>query len=166
MNARTGLLSFAGFAMLLLPAAAKPHGAPAACELLTPAEAGAAMGTKSYAGKQMMPGDATGCIWSDDPQALDSSRKVAVNQHTPRAFQMLKSSTSTMQKLTPVSGVGDEAYYVEYPSSKSAPPFIWFKKGDAVVSIRILIGTLPDPFSTSQHEAKLLVLAKAAAGRV
>ena len=166
MHNRLRILAIAGGAMILLPAAGRSHGAPAACELITPAEAGVAMGTKSYAGKQMMPGDATGCIFSDDPQALDSSRKVAVNTHAPRAFQMLKSSTSTMQKLTPVAGVGDEAYYVEYPSSKTATPFIWFKKGDTVVSIRIIIGTLPEPFSTAQHEAKLLVLAQAAAGRI
>ena len=166
MNARTALPSLAGCAMLLFPAAEHARAVPDACSLLTPAEAGGAMGAKSYPGTLMVPGNTTGCIWSDDPQALDSSRKVALNTHTPRAFQFLKSSTSPMQKLTPVPGVGDEAYYVEYPSSKAAPPFIWFKKGDAVVSIRILIGTLPDPFSTAQHEAKLLVLAKAAVARL
>jgi len=166
MLTRRGIISIAGCAFTLIAAAAAPTSAPEACSLLTAADAAVALGTKAYDGKRQMPQDATGCVWSDDPEARDSSRRLVLNTHTIRAWQMLMSSTSTMQKLEPVAGIGDEAVYVTYPPAPTAPPFIWFKKGDVAISIRILIGTKPNPFSFDVERAKLAVLAKTAAAKL
>ena len=66
--------------------------------------------------------------------------------------------------IEPVAGIGEDAFYQMYP--KDSPPFIRFKKGKTGVSIRIIIGTKPYPFTVDQQKAKLAVLAKAAAAKL
>jgi hypothetical protein len=161
MHTTLGIASIASCALLLFPMPAA-RSTPArsdleACSLLTAADASAALGATSGPGKRLMPQDPTGCIWSDDPAASDSSRRVAVNTHSLRSFQIAKNSTFTAIKIEPVAGIGDEAFYQLYPN---ASPFIWFTKGNVAISIRILIGTKPSPFTVEQEKAKLAVLAK------
>src|SRR5262249_33732728 len=105
----------------------------------------------------------TGCIWSNDPKASDTSRKVALNTHTVRAFGFAKTPRETI-KIEPVSGIGDEAIYQLYPNDQS--PFIWVRKGDNTSSIRILTRLKPKPFTIEQEKAKEAVLAKAALAKL
>jgi hypothetical protein len=137
------------------------QGAPAACTLLTTADVTKALEAPSQPGKTDV--GPTMCIWSNDPAASDSSRKVAVNTHSPRSFQFAKSPKITI-KIEPVSGLGDEAFYQIYPHDQS--PFIWVRKGNNAISIRILIGSKSKPFTLDQEKAKEAVLAKAAVAKL
>jgi hypothetical protein len=140
------------------------NSAPAACTLLTPAEAGAALEASSQPGKEEGMGP-TGCIWSNDPAAGDTSRRVGVNTHSIRAFDIAKKPAITTIKIESVSGIGDEAFYQIYPNDQS--PFIWVRKGKESFSIRILTRIKPArPFTIDQEKSKLVVLAKAALGRL
>jgi len=53
----------------------------------------------------------------------------------------------------------DEAFYQLFPTGS---PFIWVRKGDNAISIRILTWDKPRVFTNDQDKAKLAVLAKAA----
>jgi hypothetical protein len=138
------------------------QGAPAACTLLTTADATKALEAPSQPGKSDI--GPTMCIWSNDPAASDSSRKVAVNTHTLRSFQAAKNPAITTIKIEPVSGIGDEAFYEIYPNDQS--PFIWVRKGNNAISIRILTRLKPKPFTLDQEKSKEAVLAKAAVGKL
>ena len=130
-----------------------------ACPLLTTADASKALEQSSQPGKRYMDSDPTFCMWSADPKMSDSSRKIAVNTHSARAFEFAKKPAITTIVIEPVSGVGDEAFYQIYPKGQS--PFIWVRKGSKVFSIRILV-TKTNAFSLEQEKTKELALAKVA----
>lgn len=137
------------------------HRASGLCDLLTAAEASAALEAKSLPGKAIV--DSTACAWSDDPAVSDSSRRVTLSSHTVRAFQFaMRPAIKTIQ-IEPVSGIGDEAFFQIYPNNQS--PFIWVRKGNKVFAIRILTQLKPKPFTIEQEKAKEAVLAKAAVAR-
>jgi hypothetical protein len=151
--------------LLLSMTAARPVPAQKpieACTLLSLGDVSKALEQSSKAGRRMVESSPDGCIWSADPAASDTSRKVALNTHTPRAFMIMKSSTNPAIKREPVSGLGDEAYYQIYPAP--GEPFIWVLKGNTAISIRVM-GTKANRFSFEQDESKLLALAKAAVGK-
>lgn len=166
---KTNRIASAATSLLLLlsltaaRSGARTSSAIDACSLLTVADASKALEQTSQPGKRMMPSSPDGCIWSADPAASDSSRKIALNTHTARAFGFGKSPAITTIKVEPVSGVGDEAYFQIYPAPQS--PFIWVRKGSNAISIRIM-GTKTNQFSLAQNKDKLLTLAKAAVGRL
>lgn len=137
------------------------HGAPAACTLLTTAEATKAMEVPSQPGKEFM--DPTGCMWWSDAAESDTCRRIAVNTHSLRAFQAAMHPAITTIQVEPVSGVGDQAFYQIYPHDEN--PFIWVRKGNDAFSIRIITRLKPRPFTQAQEKAKDLALAKAAAAR-
>jgi len=116
----------------------------------------------SRPGKQLI--NSTGCVWSNDPAASDSSRRVALVTHSPAAFQAAKHPAITTIKIEPVSGIGNEALYQIYPHDQS--PFIWVRKGNIAFSIRIMTRLKPKPFTTDQEKAKEAVLAKAAVAKL
>jgi len=135
---------------------------PAACTLLTAADATKALEVQIQPGKEYM--NSTACMWSPDPALSDSSRTVALNTHSLISFKAAKNPAITTIKIEPVSGIGDEAFYQIYPNNQS--PFIWFRKGDVGISIRILTRLKPKPFTLDQEKAKELVLAKAAVAKL
>ena len=79
------------------------------------------------------------------------------------AFGMAKRGTVAAIKIEPVSGIGDEAFYQVF---QSASPFIWVRKGNNAISIRILTWDKPRVFTDDQDKAKLVVLAKAALAKL
>jgi hypothetical protein len=159
-SAVTGLL-------LLLSIAAARFAAQSqgieACTLLTVGEVSKALEQSSKPGKRMVEASPDGCIWSADPAASDTSRQVALNLHTPRAFMIAKSPAITTIKIEVVSGVGDEAFYQIYPAPRD--PFIWVRKGKNAISIKIM-GTKANQFSVEQDKSKLLTLAKSAVAKL
>ena len=162
---RLSSIAAGGLLLLALSAARFEAGAqakPEACSLLGVADASKALEQPSQPGKQLVAGDPTGCIWSADPAARDTSRRVAVNMHSVRAFQIAMHPALAQIKVEPVSGVGDEAFYQIYPES----PFIWVRKGNNAISIRILTGVKPKPFTNDQEKTKLIPLAKAAVAKL
>jgi len=166
MKTQRRLISIAasGFLLLSLSAVRFEAGraAPAACSLLTAADASKALEQTSLPGKPLTNGDPTGCIWSADPAASDSSRRVALVTVSVRAFQIAMHPALAKIKVEPVSGIGDEAFYQIYPDS----PFIWVRKGDKAITIRILTGYKPKPFTNDQEKVKLVPLAKAAVAKL
>jgi hypothetical protein len=72
------------------------------------------------------------------PAASDTSRRVLLVTPTPVAFKSASHPTITTMEIEPVSGIGDEAFYQLYPSDG---PFIWVRKGNVAISIRILTGS-------------------------
>jgi len=168
MDAQRRVIFIAACGLLLGSVSATRFGvtgslAPAACTLLTAGDATKALEVQSVAGKEDGMGP-TGCIWSNDPAASDTSRKVALNTHSPRAFEIAKKPAITTIKIEPVSGIGDEAFYQIYPNDQS--PFIWVRKGDVTFSIRILTRLKPKPFTLEQEKSKEAVLAKAALAKL
>lgn len=150
------------FAPSGLAALARARSATNACTLLTAADASKAMEKASQPAKQFM--DSTGCFWWSDPAEHDTSRRVAVNTHSVRAFGFAKTPAITTIQVVPVSGVGDEAFFQIYPNNQN--PFIWFKKGNLAVSIRIITRLDPKPFTLEQEQAKLNALAAAAVAKM
>ncbi len=137
--------------------------APAACTLLTAADASTALEQKSQPGKEFA--GPTSCMWSADPAMSDSSRKVGVNTHSVESFKIAQHPKITAIKVEPVSGIGDEAFYEIYPNSQS--PFIWVRKGNTAFSIRIVTQLKPKkPFTLDQEKSKDAVLAKAAVAKL
>jgi hypothetical protein len=168
MDTKRRILSIATCGLLLgsmsaMRTGARKAQAPAACTLLTAGDATKALEAQSVAGKENGMGP-TGCIWSNDPAASDTSRKVALNTHSPKAFDIAKKPAIPTIKVEPVSGIGDEAFYQIYPNNQS--PFIWVRKGNTAFSIRILTQLKPKPFTLDQEKAKEAVLAKAAVAKL
>jgi len=158
------LISAARFVVTGAHVPTSVHSELEACSLLSGADAAKALEVSSVTGKRMVDADPKGCIWSNDPKGSDTSRKVALNLHSRRAFQFAMRPAITTIKVELVSGIGDEAFYQVYPSGG---PFIWFRKGDTGVSIRILTREKPTPpFTVEQEKSKLAVLAKAALSKL
>lgn len=134
-----------------------------ACSLLTAADASKALEASSVPGKRIVASSPAGCVWSADPAASDSSRRVALVTHSLRAFQIAKSPAIKTIKVEPVTGIGDEAFYQFYPS---ASPFLFARKGNTAFSVRILRGTRSKPFTVEQEKSKEAALAKAAVARL
>jgi len=134
-----------------------------ACQLLSTADASKALEVASVPGKRMMAESPAGCVWSNDPAARDTSRRLVLNTHSVNAFGIAKRGTVAAIKIEPVAGIGDEAFYQVY---QSGSPFIWARKGNTAISIRILTSVKPRVFSDDQDKAKLAVLAKAAISKL
>jgi hypothetical protein len=174
MGTRRGLISISVLLLLSISAtpfvAARSHASsPArseveACTLLSNADASKALEVSSVTGHRLVASSPTGCVWSNDPAASDSSRRVVLVTHSPNAFQIAKHSAITTIKIEPVAGIGEDAFYQIYPGD--SPPFIWVRKGNTAISIRILIGTKPRPFTLEQERSKVATLAKAAVAKL
>jgi hypothetical protein len=154
--------SAARFVAPVSHASSSTRPAPVACTLLGTADATTALGATSLPGKELI--DATGCMWSHDPAASDSSTRIALNTHSPVAFHAAAHPAITTITIEPVAGIGDEVFYQIYPGNAS--PFIWVRKGTTTFSIRILTRLDPKPFTNDQETAKLAVLAKAAVAKL
>jgi hypothetical protein len=84
--------------------------------------------------------------------------------HSVTAFQVAKHPAITTIKIEPVAGIGEDAFYQLFPGD--SPPFIWVRKGNAAISIRILTGVKPRPFTLEQEKSKVTTLAKAAVAKL
>ena len=153
MHAQLSLPTAALAAILLLrpPAPAQP----VACALLTEAQVDAALEINSLPGKPPFPSADRLCIWSDDPKADISNRRLTLSLITTTAFGFVKSNPHI--KTEPVSGVGDEAYYQLFGGDS---PMLLVRKGSSAFNLRILNGLKSKPFALDQVKAKEKDLAK------
>lgn len=136
---------------------------PAACTLLTTADVSKALEASSQPGKEL--GDSKGCVWSNDPAASDTSRRVTLVTHSLTAFRAAKQPAITTIKIEPVSGLGDEAFYQVYPKGQGA--FIWVRAGNIAFDVRVMTRVEPKaPFTLEQEKSKEAVLAKAALAKL
>jgi hypothetical protein len=162
--------STTGFALLVLSiSAARPpaHWGVSAersqkttCSLLSTADASTALGETSQPGVTEF---GTGCVWSRESPPRDTSRQLHVEFHTVRAYDIAKGGNA-ITKIEAIQGVGDDAFYQLYPNG--ATPFLWLKKGDQTISIRISTKRKDAPFTEAQLKSRLLVLGKTAVAKM
>jgi hypothetical protein len=108
-------------------------GAPGdACALLTAAQVSTALGVPVGPGKPILPNNTTLCTWLEQGAAEGTERNVAVSLLTVKSFEIGKTPLTGMTK-TPVSGLGDDAYFVE---SRSMTAALNVKKGDTCFQVR------------------------------
>lgn len=144
--------------------AATPDRAPDACKLLTLQEASTALGLASQPGENEGGDLIPGCIWSHDSPSTYASRRINLAIHSIISYNAAKHPRIPTISTEPISGLGDDAFYALY--SNGDPPFLWAKKGDKSISIRITLGTKDTAFTNEQLKSKLLVLGKAAIARL
>jgi hypothetical protein len=154
-----------GFAAAILLGATNPppvgrsarHRAPGdACALLTQAEVSAALGIQVTAGQRLIPSDPRICGWSPPGGPSIDGKKLLVTLMTERQFNLGKTPMTGIAK-TPVSGIGDDAYYVTAGGLGTA---LSVKKGSFYVQIKV--GGFPtDVLKDKEKTLALEALAKA-----
>jgi hypothetical protein len=108
-----------------------------ACELLTQARVGAALGVAVGAGTTIArPG---ACQWFGKGRFATLTITQPLAGKTPlEQFNAGKTSKRIGITMEPVSGVGDDAFYVYYATTTpSAPVGIVVRKGDATFEVRV-----------------------------
>lgn len=175
MNVRSAIISIASPGLLVLAMSAmrftvadshdssRAHNELEACTLLSNSDAANALEVPSTSSKRLVEASPRGCIWSNDPAASDSSRRVALVLHAPAAFQAAMHTVITTIKIEPVAGVGDNAFYQVFPADS---PMLWVLKANTAFSLRIMTHLKPAPFTTEQEKAKEAVLGKAVAAKL
>jgi hypothetical protein len=104
-----------------------------ACALLTQQEVGAALGVAVEKGQPLVPNDRKLCGWAPPGGPKIDGKKATLLLTTPREHDFGKTPVSGIEK-TPVSGVGDDAYYVTTPGFGTA---INVKKGARAFQLRV-----------------------------
>jgi len=108
-------------------------GAPGdACALLTASQVSSALGVTVGSGQSLTPNNATICTWSEQGVPAGTERNVTLSLMTAKSFENGKIPMTGITK-TPVSGVGDDAYFIE-PRSMTAGLSV--RKGDACFQVR------------------------------
>jgi hypothetical protein len=146
---------------LILNSSARPSARAAqqvACELLTQAQIGQATGATVGAGSAISA--PTSCQWAGQGKIVT----LTINQ--PRGgkgpveqFNTGKASTLPGITVEPVSGVGDDAYYVFYAGTNRAGCGLVVKKGSSAFEVRVY------GFDLAQARVVAKTLAAAAASK-
>ncbi len=111
-------------AVLILPAFA--HAAPEPCKLLSEAQVSAALGVKVGTGQ---PIGTTGCSWSSEkPHVI-----VTISLWPPTEWDRIKASAVPGTANTPVSGLGDDAFY----TTVAQYTVLYVKKGQTVYLFKV-----------------------------
>jgi hypothetical protein len=138
MDFRVSLLVLMCFA--LIACGSRAYAAPPtdACSLLTPAQAGAVLGMTVGAGKSL---GANQCFWSSTGNAFARQRVLlhlfgTVGTLTPaQQFDATKAPVSARGIVkTSVSGIGDDAVYVERSERDTG---LTVKKGNTVFTVTV-----------------------------
>ncbi|HEV8446235.1 MAG TPA: hypothetical protein VGQ44_05425 [Gemmatimonadaceae bacterium] len=132
---------------------------PDACSLLTQDQVSAAIEAKSLPGEPSGKGKA--CIWSDDPKHDVGHRRVTMSIGSLIGFNNGKSIPNI--KTEPVTGLGDDAYYMIY---RADGPLLVVRKGNVVFTVRLLDGLKLKPIGEAQLKARELALAKDAVAKL
>jgi len=103
-----------------------------ACALLTAPQVSSALGASVGPGQPLMPNNTTICTWSEQGAPAASARNVTVSLMTAKSFENGKTPMTGITK-TPVSGIGDDAYFTE-PHGMTAGFSV--RKGDACFQVR------------------------------
>jgi len=110
-------------------------GTPAndACSLLTQAQVSAVLGVAVGAGQRVVPNGPKMCGWSEAGGSTLTRKKVVFTISNTNAFTRGKTPFTGITK-TPVSGIGDDAYYV---TASGLGTTLNVKKGNAAFSISV-----------------------------
>ena len=123
-----------------------------ACALLTSAEIDQAMGVSMGAAKSMA---SRACQWRQPVKQGDPGAIVDVTILDSRRYEIGKAVAGSPKfKVTPIPGLGDEAYYSASTDGKLTD--LRVKKGDAAFAVHVWGAGMP----AAQAEPKELALAK------
>ena len=127
------ILSIVAGIVGLFNACAVNAGTPGdACALLTPAQVSSALGAVVGPGQPIMPNKPTLCSWTEQGVPSGTERNVSVSVMSAKSFENGKIPVTGITK-TPVTGIGDDAYFVE---TRSMTAGLSVRKGDACFQIR------------------------------
>jgi hypothetical protein len=131
-----------------------------ACSVLTPDEISAVLRVPIDPGKHIPASSTVMCAWLQSKTFGITAEKLVLNFTSLDSFKKEKVASSRPRKITvtPVSGIGDEAFYVITPLGTS----LYIRKGNTAISF-----TIRDKgFSTDQLMAKEKTLGLEAAARL
>jgi hypothetical protein len=103
-----------------------------ACALLTAPQISTALGASVGPGKPILPNHTTVCTWLERGVPEGTERNVSVSLMAPKSFEIGKTPMTGITK-TPVSGLGDDAYFVEAHGMAAG---LSVRKGDTCFQIR------------------------------
>jgi hypothetical protein len=103
-----------------------------ACALLTAPLVSNALGASVGPGQPVIPNNTKICTWSEQAAPAGAERNVTVSLMTAKSFENGKTPMAGITK-TPVSGIGDDAYFIE-PHGMTAGLSV--RKGDACFQVR------------------------------
>lgn len=165
---------FAVFIVAIFAAAAAPSANAAqaddACLLVTQAQVTAALGISMAAGTHVTPTFLKTCTWTPSGGATKDVSAITVSLQAADAYEagkkMLEQMTAMMMVkkdkdapptvITPVSGVGDDAYYLDMANTMS----LIVKKGSAAFKI-VIYGHMPtEKRQSAEKTLALQVLSK------
>jgi hypothetical protein len=141
---RKMIMGVAAAAALLVSAChsstSKPAAVPVsdACEVLTPAEIGGVLGMSIDPGKHIPASSKVMCGWTQAGQTGEAATKLMLNFANPSYFQKEKMASGNVT-VTPVSGIGEEAFYVTSEFGTS----LFVRKGDTAIGFSIRDKSLP-----------------------
>src|SRR5579863_244695 len=138
MPSRLGiLLAIATFFIFASAAAPSSNAAPPddACALLTQAQVSAGAHVSVFPGSPLTPTDKKVCAWPAAKRVPKSVELVTLMLQTPASFRTGKSApVGTTIVMTPVTGLGDDAYYLALEDNVS----LFVRKGNAVFKLGVL----------------------------
>ena len=124
-----------------------------ACSLLTQQEVSAALGVAVEKGQPVVPNSPNLCGWAPPGGPKIDGKKVTLFLSTAQQHDIGRTPMQGIEK-SPVSGVGDDAYYVTTPGFGTA---INVKRGAKAFQIRVG-GFPPDKEKAIEKSLALLVL--------
>jgi hypothetical protein len=127
-----------------------------ACALLTASEVNTVIGVPVNPGKHVLPTSAIMCSWPQTGTSGDTATRVMANFTSLDSFTKEKTPNNPRVTITPVSGIGDEAFYVTTDFGIS----LYTRKGNTGFVVGVHDKTLP-PDQTKSKE-KTLALSAAA----
>ncbi len=140
-----------------VPAVTPAGSAPAACSLLTAADAQTALGSPvgSPTANQGS-GSSNNCTYSPEAFTGLTSRELAVLAQ--RSFDEAKGTTATGVTVTPVSGVGDDAFFFD---AGIAGTQLYVRKGSIAFYVALFNGKdTPDQLRAAEKAAAQAVLGR------
>ena len=128
-----------------------------ACSLLTQAQVSAALGVSVGAGSHMPPKYLRMCTWTQ-PNGPTGGKNVVLMLKTADDFNNAKTlMNGPGTTVTPVSGIGDDAYYTTIGVHTS---ILYAKKGNVAFNLTVGRGFPPDQQKAMEKTLALQILSK------
>jgi hypothetical protein len=148
-----GIPAVLSVVVLLFGAASWASPAEKGCSIITSAEVGARLGVVVKPGFSMF---ATMCQWREQAKPGAAILIADLNGPDIKLFNSTKSAAGfTGSTLRPVTGLGDEAFYLYKKVGRNTSDVLWFRKGDQAFNVRIWGRQIP----RAELEAKEFAIA-------
>jgi hypothetical protein len=101
------------------------------CQVLTPAEISATLGTPVGPGRHALASSNIMCSWYQTGGTSEDARKLVLNFTSLTSFQ--KEKTASTVTITPAPGIGDDAFYVTTDLGTS----LYIRKGNTAIAFSV-----------------------------